>query len=67
MGGLLEEAHRKEWGTSPVGRVLRVLQEAELQPLSQKMESDIMHEDGAGWLFYLLYSVPSFPLGETTS
>uniref|UniRef100_A0A3B3DN48 non-specific serine/threonine protein kinase n=1 Tax=Oryzias melastigma TaxID=30732 RepID=A0A3B3DN48_ORYME len=47
MGGLLEEAHRKEWGTSPVGRVLRVLQEAELQPLSQKMESDIMHEDGA--------------------
>ncbi|XP_072246110.1 serine/threonine-protein kinase Nek1 isoform X2 [Leuresthes tenuis] len=45
MGGLLEEAPRKGGGVSPVGQVLRVLQEAELQPLTQQLETDSMRED----------------------
>ncbi|XP_023809657.1 serine/threonine-protein kinase Nek1 isoform X2 [Oryzias latipes] len=46
MGGLLEDVPREEWGASPVGQVLTVLQEAEPQPLSQQMASSTMNEDG---------------------
>jgi len=45
MGGLLEEAPSKGGGVSPVGQVLRVLQEAELQPLTQRLETDSIRED----------------------
>ncbi|XP_074525003.1 serine/threonine-protein kinase Nek1 isoform X2 [Halichoeres trimaculatus] len=38
MGLLHEEAARKMWGASPDSQVLRVLQEAELQPLTQQLE-----------------------------
>uniref|UniRef100_A0A7N6B229 non-specific serine/threonine protein kinase n=1 Tax=Anabas testudineus TaxID=64144 RepID=A0A7N6B229_ANATE len=34
-----EEAPRKAWGVSPHSQVLRVLQEAELQPLTQQLEN----------------------------
>uniref|UniRef100_A0A8C7ZB79 non-specific serine/threonine protein kinase n=1 Tax=Oryzias sinensis TaxID=183150 RepID=A0A8C7ZB79_9TELE len=46
MGGLLEDVPREEWGASPVGQGLRVLQEAEPQSLSQQMASSTMNEDG---------------------
>ncbi|XP_056235186.1 serine/threonine-protein kinase Nek1 isoform X5 [Seriola aureovittata] len=39
MGVLQEENPRKVWGASPVSQVLRVLQEAELQPLTQQLEN----------------------------
>lgn len=39
MGVLQEEAPRKAWGVCPHSQVLRVLQEAELQPLTQQMEN----------------------------
>ncbi|KAM4548251.1 serine/threonine-protein kinase Nek1 isoform 2-T2 [Odontesthes bonariensis] len=42
MGGLLEEAARKGGGVS---QVLRVLQEAELRPLTQQLETDSIRED----------------------
>lgn len=38
MGLLHEETARKMWGASPDSQVLRVLQEAELQPLTQQLE-----------------------------
>ncbi|XP_034565573.1 serine/threonine-protein kinase Nek1 [Notolabrus celidotus] len=37
MGVLHEDAARKMWGASPDSQVLRVLQEAELQPLTQPL------------------------------
>lgn len=45
MGGLQEEAPRKVWGASPDSQVLRVLQEAELQPLTQPLENVTICED----------------------
>lgn len=46
MGGLHEDAPRKVWGGSPDSQVLRVLQEAELQPLTQQLENvSICEED----------------------
>lgn len=45
IAGLQEEAPRKEWGASPDSRVLRVLQEAELQPLTQPLETVAICED----------------------
>ncbi|XP_035509684.1 serine/threonine-protein kinase Nek1 isoform X2 [Morone saxatilis] len=45
MGGLHEEAPRKVWGVSPDSRVLRVLQEAELQPLTQQLENVTICEE----------------------
>ncbi|KAG7228793.1 hypothetical protein INR49_008571 [Caranx melampygus] len=39
MCALQEENPRKVWGASPVSQVLRVLQEAELQPLTQQLEN----------------------------
>lgn len=39
MAGLHEEAPRKVWGANPDSQVLRVLQEAELQPLTQQLEN----------------------------
>lgn len=39
MGMLQGEAPRKVWGKSPDSQVLRVLQEAELQPLTQLLEN----------------------------
>lgn len=39
MGMLQEEAPRKVWGVIPDSQVLRVLQEAELQPLTQPLEN----------------------------
>ncbi|XP_028259981.1 serine/threonine-protein kinase Nek1 isoform X2 [Parambassis ranga] len=39
MGVLQEEAPRKVWGVIPDSQVLRVLQEAELQPLTQSLEN----------------------------
>ncbi|KAM9358014.1 serine/threonine-protein kinase Nek1 [Symphorus nematophorus] len=45
MGGLYEEAPRKVWGASPDSQVLRVLQEAELQPLTQQLENATICED----------------------
>uniref|UniRef100_G3PLX9 non-specific serine/threonine protein kinase n=1 Tax=Gasterosteus aculeatus TaxID=69293 RepID=G3PLX9_GASAC len=38
MAALQEEAPRKVWGANPDPQVLRVLQEAELQPLTQQLE-----------------------------
>ncbi|KAM8874333.1 serine/threonine-protein kinase Nek1 isoform 2-T4 [Spinachia spinachia] len=38
MAALQEEAPRKVWGANPDSQVLRVLQEAELQPLTQQLE-----------------------------
>lgn len=52
MGGLHEEAPRKVWGMNPDSQVLRVLQEAELQPLTLPMENaTICEEDSSvpGW------------------
>lgn len=37
MCGLHEEAPRKVWSVGPDSEVLRVLQEAELQPLTQEL------------------------------
>ncbi|XP_076582578.1 serine/threonine-protein kinase Nek1 isoform X2 [Chaetodon auriga] len=49
MGGLHEGAPRKVWGVSPDHQVLRVLQEAELQPLTQQLENaTICEEDLSG-------------------
>lgn len=45
MGGLHEEAPRKVWGVSPDSQVLRVLQEAELQPLTQQLENVTICEE----------------------
>ncbi|XP_039984827.1 serine/threonine-protein kinase Nek1 isoform X2 [Xiphias gladius] len=39
MGLLQEENPRKVWGVNPDSQVLRVLQEAELQPLTQQLEN----------------------------
>uniref|UniRef100_A0A665SX32 non-specific serine/threonine protein kinase n=1 Tax=Echeneis naucrates TaxID=173247 RepID=A0A665SX32_ECHNA len=38
MGTLKDETPRKVWGVSPASQVLRVLQEATLQPLTQQLE-----------------------------
>ncbi|XP_045906162.1 serine/threonine-protein kinase Nek1 isoform X1 [Micropterus dolomieu] len=43
--GLQEEAPRKVWGVSPDSQVLRVLQEAELQPLTQQLENVTISEE----------------------
>ncbi|XP_056132296.1 serine/threonine-protein kinase Nek1 [Lampris incognitus] len=44
--GLLQgEAPRKAWGRSPDSQVLRVLQEAELQPLTQVLQKVSISED----------------------
>ncbi|XP_026201818.1 serine/threonine-protein kinase Nek1 [Anabas testudineus] len=40
-----EEAPRKAWGVSPHSQVLRVLQEAELQPLTQQLENVTVCEE----------------------
>ncbi|XP_020487460.1 serine/threonine-protein kinase Nek1 isoform X1 [Labrus bergylta] len=45
MGMLHEEAARKMWGASPDSQVLRVLQEAELQPLTQQLENVSISEE----------------------
>lgn len=45
MGRLQEEAPRKVWGVSPNSQVLRVLQEAELQPLTQQLENVTICEE----------------------
>lgn len=45
MGGLQEEAPRKAWGVTPDSQVLRVLQEAELQPLTQQLENVTIREE----------------------
>ncbi|XP_037626465.1 serine/threonine-protein kinase Nek1 isoform X2 [Sebastes umbrosus] len=45
MGGLHEEAPRKVWRSSPDSLVLRVLQEAELQPLTQQLENVTLCEE----------------------
>ncbi|KAM9385320.1 serine/threonine-protein kinase Nek1 [Pholidichthys leucotaenia] len=42
---LSEEAPRKMWGEGPNSQVLRILQEAELQPHTQQMETVTMCED----------------------
>ncbi|XP_041862500.1 serine/threonine-protein kinase Nek1 isoform X2 [Melanotaenia boesemani] len=57
MDGPQEEAPRKVWGASPVCQVLRVLQEAELQPLTQPLETVSMCEDG--------FSSPAANSGKT--
>uniref|UniRef100_A0A4W6E242 non-specific serine/threonine protein kinase n=1 Tax=Lates calcarifer TaxID=8187 RepID=A0A4W6E242_LATCA len=44
MGVLHEEPQRKVWGVSPDSQVLRVLQEAELQPLTQQLENVTISE-----------------------
>ncbi|XP_061593926.1 serine/threonine-protein kinase Nek1 isoform X2 [Cololabis saira] len=45
MEVLQEEAPRKVWGASPVSQVLKVLQEAELQPLTGQLETVTICED----------------------
>lgn len=45
VGALQEEASRKVWGVSPVSQVLKVLQEAELQPLTCQLETVTICED----------------------
>uniref|UniRef100_A0A8D0AQ68 non-specific serine/threonine protein kinase n=1 Tax=Sander lucioperca TaxID=283035 RepID=A0A8D0AQ68_SANLU len=45
MGKLQDEAPRKVWRASPDSQVLRVLQEAELQPLTQQLESVTIWEE----------------------
>lgn len=45
MGGPHEEAPRKVWGMNPDSQVLRVLQEAELQPLTLPMENATICEE----------------------
>ncbi|XP_069006843.1 serine/threonine-protein kinase Nek1 isoform X2 [Embiotoca jacksoni] len=45
MARLQDETPRKVWGASPVSQVLRVLQEAELQPLTQQLENVTICED----------------------
>lgn len=46
MGVLHEEAPRKVWGPSPDSQVLKVLQQAELQPLTQQLgNATICEED----------------------
>ncbi|XP_055364123.1 serine/threonine-protein kinase Nek1 isoform X2 [Betta splendens] len=47
MGGLQEEASRKAWGETSHSQVLRVLQEAELQPLTQQLENVTICEEGS--------------------
>ncbi|CAJ1059944.1 serine/threonine-protein kinase Nek1 isoform X2 [Xyrichtys novacula] len=44
MDVLHEEAARKVWGASPDSQVLKVLQEAELQPLTQQLEDVTISE-----------------------
>ncbi|XP_040897088.1 serine/threonine-protein kinase Nek1 isoform X2 [Toxotes jaculatrix] len=46
MGVLQEENPRKMWGASPDCQVLKVLQEAELQPLTQQLENVTLCEEG---------------------
>ncbi|XP_026161115.1 serine/threonine-protein kinase Nek1 [Mastacembelus armatus] len=45
IGVLQEEGPRKVWGVSPHSEVLRALQEAELQPLTQQLENITMCEE----------------------
>ncbi|KAM8745722.1 serine/threonine-protein kinase Nek1 isoform 1-T2 [Acanthopagrus schlegelii] len=45
MGVLHEEAPRKVWGPSPDSQVLKVLQQAELQPLTQQLENATICEE----------------------
>ncbi|XP_008297134.1 serine/threonine-protein kinase Nek1 isoform X2 [Stegastes partitus] len=45
MGRLEEEAPRKVWKASPDSMVLRVLQEAELQPVTQELENVTICEE----------------------
>ncbi|XP_054644994.1 serine/threonine-protein kinase Nek1 isoform X3 [Dunckerocampus dactyliophorus] len=45
MGALPQEAQRKVWGPSPASQVLKVLQEAEVQPLTQLLETVSMCEE----------------------
>ncbi|KAI3368338.1 hypothetical protein L3Q82_008045 [Scortum barcoo] len=45
MAGLHDNAPRKVWGVSPDTQVLRVLQEAELQPLTQQLENVTICEE----------------------
>ncbi|XP_029282121.1 LOW QUALITY PROTEIN: serine/threonine-protein kinase Nek1 [Cottoperca gobio] len=42
--GLHEEGPRKVWRASPDSQVLRVLQEAELQPLTQQLENSVCED-----------------------
>ncbi|XP_017278942.1 serine/threonine-protein kinase Nek1 isoform X2 [Kryptolebias marmoratus] len=44
MGELQAEAPRKMWGASPTCQVLRALQEAELQPHTQQLETGSLSE-----------------------
>lgn len=50
MDVVQEEAPRKAWGVSPHSQVLRVLQEAELQPLTQQLE---LSSPGLSFLVFL--------------
>ncbi|KAM6938096.1 serine/threonine-protein kinase Nek1 isoform 2-T2 [Lycodopsis pacificus] len=45
MAALQEEAPRKVWAASPDSQVLRVLREAELQPLTQQLQDVTLCED----------------------
>ncbi|XP_059197493.1 serine/threonine-protein kinase Nek1 [Centropristis striata] len=45
MGVLQDEAPRKVWGATPDSQVLKVLQEAELQPLTQQLENASICEE----------------------
>ncbi|XP_073333314.1 serine/threonine-protein kinase Nek1 isoform X3 [Pagrus major] len=45
MGVLHEEAPRKVWEASPDSQVLKVLQQAELQPLTQQLENATICEE----------------------
>lgn len=45
MAVLQEDAPRKMWGASPDSQVLKVLKEAELQPLTQPLETLTICED----------------------
>nr|XP_043900097.1 serine/threonine-protein kinase Nek1 isoform X3 [Solea senegalensis] len=45
MSVLQEEAQRKVWGADVDSQVLKVLQEAELQPLTQQLENDSIHDE----------------------
>lgn len=56
MCALQEENPRKVWGASPVSQVLRVLQEAQLQPLTQQLENASICEKefpSPGWSSFL--------------
>ncbi|XP_016886804.1 serine/threonine-protein kinase Nek1 isoform X2 [Cynoglossus semilaevis] len=46
---LQQEAQRKVWPSSPDSQVLKLLKEAELQPLTQQLEELTMVQDDCNW------------------